>query len=63
MGNTFKKVPKPKVVPLAEQLAYWVERCKRAEKFIEESPCDPDINPEQMVAYQKWNRSKDFGEY
>lgn len=40
---------------------YWKKRCDAAEKYIEESPCDPDIYPAQLVAYQEWNRIKDFG--
>jgi len=33
---------------------YWKTRCLLAEKYIEETPCDPDIYVEQMEAYWKW---------
>lgn len=33
---------------------YWKERCLAAEKYIEESPCDPDIYLEQYKAYENW---------
>ena len=33
---------------------YWETRCELAEKYINESPCDPDILTEQLVAYTKW---------
>lgn len=33
---------------------YWEERCLAAEKFIEESPCDPDIHEDQIRAYDAW---------
>ena len=36
---------------------YWKRRCLLAEKYIEESPSDPDIYKEQLKAYNKW---KDF---
>ena len=35
---------------------YWKHRCLAAERFIEESPCDPDIYPEQMDAYNEWQK-------
>jgi len=41
---------------LKKDLRYWKSRCKLAEKFISESPCDPDIYPEQMKAYNKWQK-------
>lgn len=34
---------------------YWKQRCLLAEKFIEESPCDPDITHAQMDAYKAYN--------
>jgi len=37
-----------------EDLLYWKTRCKLAEKYIEESPCDPDIYKEQLKAYWQW---------
>lgn len=33
---------------------YWKSRCEAAEKFIAESPCDPDIYADQIDAYDKW---------
>lgn len=35
------------------ELEYWKARCLAAEKFIDESPCDPDIYSEQIEAYWK----------
>ena len=35
--------------------AYWIERCKAAENFIEESPCDPDVTYDQIVAWEDWD--------
>jgi hypothetical protein len=32
----------------------WKERCEAAEDYISKSPCDPDIYPEQSIAYEKW---------
>jgi len=36
------------------ELEYWKQRCLMAERFIDESPCDPDITPEQINAYANW---------
>lgn len=36
---------------------YWKRRCKAAEKFIKESPCDPDITSKQIEAYNEWLNS------
>ncbi len=36
---------------------YWKKRCELAERYIKESPCDPDITGEQIVAW------KEFQEY
>lgn len=33
---------------------YWKRRCKAAERFIEQSPCDPDITPKQIEAHEAW---------
>jgi len=33
---------------------YWKERCLAAELYIEKTPCDPDIYPEQLEAYHMW---------
>lgn len=40
----------------SEQLPpdYWQVRCALAEKFIDESPCDPDITKEQTEAWAKY---------
>ena len=35
---------------------YWKHRCLAAENFIEESPCDPDIYPKQIEAYNEWQK-------
>lgn len=37
---------------------YWKTRCELAEKYIEESPCDPDIYNDQQEAYKKWMEFK-----
>lgn len=39
-------------------LEYWKKRCELAEKYIEETPCDPDIYEEQIVAYNNWGEFK-----
>ena len=33
---------------------YWKTRCLLAEAYTEESPCDPDITTEQIVAYREY---------
>lgn len=33
---------------------YWEKRCLAAEKYIDKSPCDPDITDEQIDAYNEW---------
>jgi len=33
---------------------YWKRRCELAEKYIDESPCDPDTYDDQITAYRKW---------
>jgi len=51
----------PKLIKLKtndpDNFDYWKERCILAEKYIEESPCDPDIYISQLEAYHNW---KDF---
>lgn len=37
---------------------YWKKRCELAEKFILESPCDPDIHEDQIKAYNEWTDFK-----
>ena len=44
---------------IKERLEYWKKRCEAAESYIAESPCDPDIYPEQLVAYWKWLAAKE----
>jgi hypothetical protein len=48
-------------MPINPDYEYWKNRCQAAERFIEESPCGPDVTVSQMEAYQQWNRAKDFG--
>jgi hypothetical protein len=46
-----------KIVPEVkeeEPYNYWKERCLAAEKFINLSPCDPDIYPDQLIAHNEW---------
>jgi len=40
------------------EVAKWKNRCLLAEEYISESPCDPDIYPEQLEAYEKWQEFK-----
>lgn len=42
---------------VCRRLEYWEKRCKAAEAFIEASPCDPDIYPEQIAAHSEWRAS------
>ena len=46
-----KIVPEDKV---EEPYNYWKERCLAAEKFIDLSPCDPDIYDDQLIAHGEW---------
>lgn len=39
---------------MKKELAYWKKRCELAEAYINESPCDPDIFPKQLRAWNKW---------
>ena len=39
---------------------YWIERCLAAEKYIDESPCDPDIYPKQLEAYNIWIKIREI---
>jgi hypothetical protein len=46
-----------KIVPEVveeEPYDYWKERCLAAEKFIDLSPCDPDIYDDQLIAHNEW---------
>jgi hypothetical protein len=37
---------------------YWKQRCEAAERFINESPCDPDITKSQIYAHGIWQQLK-----
>lgn len=37
-----------------KEIEYWKTRCELAEKYIKESPCDPDITDSQITAYHNW---------
>ena len=41
-----------------EPYNYWKERCLAAEKFIDLSPCDPDIHGDQWIVYNEWIKIK-----
>ena len=46
-----------KIVPEVkeeEPYNYWKERCLSAERFINLSPCDHDIYPDQLIAHKEW---------
>lgn len=43
-------------VSLQMDLNYWKRRCEAAERYINESPCDPDITPAQEAAYDAWQQ-------
>lgn len=43
---------------LCRRLEYWQKRCLAAEDYIEESPCDPDINETLWRAYRYWESVK-----
>jgi len=42
--------------PRTDADGYWQKRCELAEKFIEESPCDPDITGEQWAAWSEYQQ-------
>lgn len=50
--------PPPPMKRINDANDYWRTRCELAEKYIEESPGDPDIYPEQLEAYHKWRMFK-----
>lgn len=44
---------------LEEKIAaanYWEQRCKAAEAYINEVPCDPDITAGQIETYAAWKK-------
>ena len=43
---------------VCRRLEYWQKRCEAAEAYIEESPCDPDINETLWRAYRYWESVK-----
>jgi len=45
-----------------EALEYWKKRCELAEKFINESPDDPDVTEKQANAYWMWIEFKKISE-
>jgi hypothetical protein len=45
-------------VKVEEPYDYWKERCLAAEKFIDLSPCDHDVYPDQLIAYSEWETIK-----
>lgn len=51
MREYAKIIPEVKEV---EPYNYWKERCLAAEKFIDLTPCDPDIYDEQLIAHGEW---------
>jgi hypothetical protein len=48
INNTFKP-HKPNM-----NWMYWKERCLAAEKYIDLTPCDPDVYEDQNMAYYNW---------
>ena len=40
------------------KLKYWLDRCRAAEKCLEESPNDPDITAKQIEAHARWGNIK-----
>ncbi len=44
----------PEARALLTEIDYWRARCEKAEKFISESPCDPDVTKGQIWANDSW---------
>lgn len=42
------------LIDMENTLEYWKKRCELAEKFIAESPGDPDVTNKQFDAYWEW---------
>lgn len=55
-GYTHYQVQFAKPIKPKFDWEYWKHRCLAAEHFIEESPCDPDIYPQQIEAYNEWQK-------
>ena len=55
-GYTHYQVQFAKPIKPKFDWEYWKHRCLAAEHFIEETPCDPDIYPEQINAYNEWQK-------
>ena len=55
-GYTHYQVQFAKPIKPKFDWEYWKHRCLAAEHFIEESPCDPDIYPKQIEAYNEWQK-------
>ncbi len=53
--NEMMKLPKKTIISLLKKAQI---RLHAAEKYIEESPCDPDITTAQIKAYAEWKMSK-----
>lgn len=43
---------------MIKDIDYWKKRCELSEKYIQESPCDPDIYDSQLNAYIEWQNFK-----
>ena len=52
--KAFKEFKGNRTNDLIEEKFYWKLRCQLAEDYIQKSPIDPDINAEQIIAYQYW---------
>ena len=55
-GYTHYQIQLAKPIKPKFDWEYWKHRCLAAENFIEESPCDPDIYPKQIDAYNEWQK-------
>ena len=43
---------------LLTEIDYWRARCGKAERFIDETPCDPDIHEDQIAAHNEWQDAR-----
>ena len=46
----------PEVKELGELCEFWEQRALLAESIINQSPCDPDITPGQIEAWEKYEK-------